>query len=172
MLVLPLIACSLAVACEHSPTTLRTRPAPQPRFSTYVVGSGDTLVLSYVCGNTFRLRQSGTRTTDTTFTWVSTLPETGSVVIPRTLPGRTGREGFFTASTADTVGIQGLPSALREANGGTANCNPPRDTNWTTATTFESILALTVDSTKEAGPTGRPNLSERPTKSCQRRQEH
>ncbi len=147
------IACVVAaalVACHNNTTRLSAQPVTRPRSAVYASAS-DTVTITYVCGNTFRLTHNGMFNLDTSITWTTSLPQSGSVTLYKKLTGRSFTEALITTSSPDSLFIPGY-AGLRKGNGGLATCTPPRDTGWTTATSLTAAYAMVDTSQKYAGP--------------------
>lgn len=142
-----IVSVLLAVGCRES-TAQIGRPTPvQPKRASFVTGASDTIALSYVCGNHFRVTHTGAVASDSLMVhWRTTVGDTGSVRLYRKLYGRTFTEAVFQTPTADSVRISGFGGSLLEANAGSAVCTPSRDTTWITATDLGVALA-TIDTT-------------------------
>jgi hypothetical protein len=142
-----IVSVLLAVGCRESTAQIR-RPTPvHPKRVSFVTGASDTIALSYVCGNHFRVTHTGAVTSDSLMVhWRTTVGDTGSVRLYRKLYGRTFTESIFETPTADSVRISGFGGRLIEANAGSAVCTPSRDTTWITARDLGVALA-TIDTT-------------------------
>ncbi len=135
----------LAIGCREPPAQLRQPTPVPPKRISYVTGASDTIVLSYVCGNYFRVTHTGAVASDSLMIhWQTAVGDTGSVRLYRKLYGRTSTESIFQTPTADSVQISGFGGSLVAANGGRGACTPSRDTTWTTAASFE-IAGLLID---------------------------
>lgn len=123
------ILCTV-LACDRLPTPAEAQIQERPSRTSYVTPSSDTIALTYICGNHFRLTHTSASLPDTAFRWATTSGDSGAVQLYRRLPGHTYTEAVFTTSAADSAYISGLSGSLREGNGGLPNCTPPRDTVW------------------------------------------
>lgn len=151
--------CSLVVltaGCRETATQIGAQQTPQPRQSVAMLGS-DTLTLSYVCGNNFRIKRYGAASTDTTIRWHAGVADSGAVPLYRKLRGHQYTEAIVHATSADTLSIDGL-SSLKEANTGASNCVVPLDTSWVEAATFAELYSYRDGSIKLAGSTAEDSV--------------
>ncbi len=137
----------LAVGSPEAAAQLR-QPAPVlPKRVSFVTGASDTVALSYVCGNHFRVTHTGAVASDSLMVhWQTNVGDTGSVRLYRKLYGRTFTEAIFETPTADSVRISGFGGSVIEANAGRGACTPSRDTTWIAARDLGVALA-TIDTT-------------------------
>ena len=99
----------------------------------------DTIALTYLCGNRFRLTLIRVLRRDTAFRWATPSGDSGIVRLHRRLPGHAYTETIFATSVTDSVHIVGLPGSLRTGNGALPDCTPPRDTIWPTVNSVAGI---------------------------------
>ncbi len=147
------IACVVApalVACHDYTTPLSAQLVPRPRSAVYA-SAADTVTITYVCGNTFRLTQDGTFNLDTSISWTTSLSQGGTVTLYKKLASWPFAEALIATSSPDSLFLPGY-AGLRDGNGGLASCTPPRDTGWTTATSLTAAYAIVDTSKKYAGP--------------------
>jgi hypothetical protein len=137
----------LALGYRESAAQLRQPTPVQPQRVSFVTGASDTIALSYVCGNHFRVTHTGAVASDSLMVhWQTTVGDTGSVRLYRKLYGRTFTESLFETPTADSVRISGFGGSLIEANAGRGACTPSRDTTWITAASF-AVAGSLIDTT-------------------------
>lgn len=146
-------------ACSESRTLLSAQLSPQVRQAIFVVGY-DTLALTYLCGNTFRLRTTHQYTQDTSFSWSTALPETGTVEVYKALPGRPYSEGYITVASSDSVQIVGY-AGLKEGNGGAPACAVTPDTTWPTASSLGDAYSYVDRSEALAGASVEDSVNSR-----------
>lgn len=121
-----------ALTCDGLLTRAGAQALQRPSTASHVTPAADTVTLSYVCGNHFRVTHTSASLPDTTLGWTTPSGDRGTVSLYRKLPGRAYTEGVFHTVATDSVYITGFSGMLREANGALPDCTPARDTTWPT----------------------------------------
>jgi hypothetical protein len=133
------------VACRDT-----VSPVPASSPSAQVAVSGDSIRLTYICGNTFRLRNANDDYVEVQWDIFNT-PESGRLVLPKRPVGQAFSQVFVTASRRGTMRVF-LNGRLEEtkANGNRPACSTEgQETPWpaegTAGTTDVSRVIVVTD---------------------------
>ena len=154
VLITSAILCTV-LACDRPSTRSEAQIREQPSGATHVTPSSDTIALTYVCGNRFRLTHTGASQRDTAFRWATPSGASGVAQLHHRLPGYAYTETVFATGVTDSVYIVGLPGSLRAGNGARPDRTPPRDTVWPMAgsAAMYASMWIPVCSCRAAWPT-------------------